>query len=149
MQGSRGGSSPSPGVHLAVGVGAQGRERVQGAALPHGQALLGAAVGAAAPRRGDERGERFVRRAAAQALTQIDPPRGVQTEEPSAVRRDSAAVAGAAERRRGRGDDAECGPVAQQEPLDRKSTRLNSSHLVISYAVFCLKKKKKNSTDTL
>src|SRR5256885_7397439 len=27
-------------------------------------------------------------------------------------------------------------------PLDRKSTRLNSSHLVISYAVFCLKKKK-------
>src|SRR5688500_5598755 len=29
--------------------------------------------------------------------------------------------------------------------LDRKSTRLNSSHLVISYAVFCLKKKKKRS----
>src|SRR3989454_8379291 len=27
---------------------------------------------------------------------------------------------------------------------DRKSTRLNSSHLVISYAVFCLKKKNKN-----
>src|SRR2546426_4437965 len=30
--------------------------------------------------------------------------------------------------------------------LDRKSTRLNSSHLVISYAVFCLKKKKKRIT---
>src|SRR5205807_3297352 len=29
--------------------------------------------------------------------------------------------------------------------LDRKSTRLNSSHLVISYAVFCLKKKKKTT----
>src|SRR5205814_10120257 len=29
---------------------------------------------------------------------------------------------------------------------DRKSTRLNSSHLGISYAVFCLKKKKKNKT---
>src|SRR2546426_1634208 len=28
---------------------------------------------------------------------------------------------------------------------DRKSTRLNSSHLVISYAVFCLKKKKKQT----
>src|SRR2546426_4486960 len=28
---------------------------------------------------------------------------------------------------------------------DRKSTRLNSSHLVISYAVFCLKKKKYNT----
>src|SRR5256885_7468817 len=31
---------------------------------------------------------------------------------------------------------------------DRKSTRLNSSHLVISYAVFCLKKKKKNKNET-
>src|SRR5256885_13161966 len=31
---------------------------------------------------------------------------------------------------------------------DRKSTRLNSSHLVISYAVFCLKKKKKENFDT-
>src|SRR5256885_7856490 len=31
--------------------------------------------------------------------------------------------------------------------LDRKSTRLNSSHLVISYAVFCLKKKKKIKQD--
>src|SRR3989454_5220766 len=30
--------------------------------------------------------------------------------------------------------------------IDRKSTRLNSSHLVISYAVFCLKKKKKKKT---
>src|SRR5947208_4368374 len=30
--------------------------------------------------------------------------------------------------------------------LDRKSTRLNSSHQIISYAVFCLKKKKKNNT---
>src|SRR5260221_9575015 len=32
---------------------------------------------------------------------------------------------------------------------DRKSTRLNSSHTVISYAVFCLKKKKKNATTNL
>src|SRR2546426_3452587 len=31
---------------------------------------------------------------------------------------------------------------------DRKSTRLNSSHLVISYAVFCLKKKKINELKT-
>src|SRR5256885_13738703 len=31
---------------------------------------------------------------------------------------------------------------------DRKSTRLNSSHLVISYAVFCLKKKKKKIKKT-
>src|SRR5260221_4743369 len=33
--------------------------------------------------------------------------------------------------------------------LDRKSTRLNSSHTVISYAVFCLKKKKTKARDTL
>src|SRR5256885_11874026 len=33
-------------------------------------------------------------------------------------------------------------PVSVAEIRDRKSTRLNSSHLVISYAVFCLKKKK-------
>src|SRR5256885_6036893 len=32
---------------------------------------------------------------------------------------------------------------------DRKSTRLNSSHLVISYAVFCLKKKKTKSSQSL
>src|SRR5262245_63989443 len=32
--------------------------------------------------------------------------------------------------------------------VDRKSTRLNSSHLGISYAVFCLKKKNKHSTHT-
>src|SRR5438132_8652459 len=40
-------------------------------------------------------------------------------------------------------------PVAQQATLrsDRKSTRLNSSHTVISYAVFCLKKKNKIGTD--
>src|SRR5260221_7089145 len=35
------------------------------------------------------------------------------------------------------------GDVMQKRALDRKSTRLNSSHTVISYAVFCLKKKKK------
>src|SRR2546426_7398386 len=38
-----------------------------------------------------------------------------------------------------------CERLAQLAPgkRDRKSTRLNSSHLVISYAVFCLKKKRK------
>src|SRR5476649_2562533 len=34
-------------------------------------------------------------------------------------------------------------PGSQRHSQDRKSTRLNSSHTVISYAVFCLKKKKK------
>src|SRR5262245_64687233 len=37
--------------------------------------------------------------------------------------------------------DRRC-PAAASSCLDRKSTRLNSSHLGISYAVFCLKKKK-------
>src|SRR5215813_15063943 len=35
-----------------------------------------------------------------------------------------------------------------EHALDRKSTRLNSSHVRISYAVFCLKKKKKENTDS-
>src|SRR5258708_27034805 len=35
---------------------------------------------------------------------------------------------------------------ARATALDRKSTRLNSSHQIISYAVFCLKKKKKKYT---
>src|SRR2546426_8807863 len=34
-------------------------------------------------------------------------------------------------------------PISPSRSPDRKSTRLNSSHLVISYAVFCLKKKNK------
>src|SRR2546426_7234798 len=34
---------------------------------------------------------------------------------------------------------------ARPQRADRKSTRLNSSHLVISYAVFCLKKKKERA----
>src|SRR2546426_2695993 len=38
-------------------------------------------------------------------------------------------------------DDNSANPSAE----DRKSTRLNSSHLVISYAVFCLKKKKQRT----
>src|SRR5256885_10929040 len=40
---------------------------------------------------------------------------------------------------------AQLGHDASSNITDRKSTRLNSSHLVISYAVFCLKKKKKSS----
>src|SRR5688572_33309811 len=54
---------------------------------------------------------------------------------PSLQRRPPA-HAGRVQRRRERGD-----PVRRHS--DRKSTRLNSSHSQISYAVFCLKKKKK------
>src|SRR5690625_5927484 len=38
--------------------------------------------------------------------------------------------------------------LGASEAKDRKSTRLNSSHVAISYAVFCLKKKKKNNIKT-
>src|SRR2546430_13496592 len=56
-------------------------------------------------------------------------------------------------RRRGRPAGRAVPPAVPQGPrrrrdLDRKSTRLNSSHSQISYAVFCLKKKKKTHTDT-
>src|SRR5256886_2571008 len=44
--------------------------------------------------------------------------------------------------------DAE-GAADQESRLDRKSTRLNSSHSQISYAVFCLKKKKKSQAHIL
>src|SRR2546426_8784637 len=47
-------------------------------------------------------------------------------------------VAHALHHRQGRGE--------RKHDEDRKSTRLNSSHLVISYAVFCFKKKNKDDT---
>src|SRR2546422_4920446 len=42
-------------------------------------------------------------------------------------------------------------PIPDYQPgnADRKSTRLNSSHGYISYAVFCLKKKKKSTNDRI
>src|SRR2546426_2991737 len=58
---------------------------------------------------------------------------GVAPFVPAAVQRWSGRSGDVARGRGGRHDRRE----------DRKSTRLNSSHLVISYAVFCLKKKKK------
>src|SRR5690242_20770124 len=48
------------------------------------------------------------------------------------------AVAAAAQQ----GDTYTCVTQGRGASLDRKSTRLNSSHMSISYAVFCLKKKK-------
>jgi len=37
-------------------------------------------------------------------------------------------------------------PTREEAEADRKSTRLNSSHITISYAVFCLKKKKQQAS---
>src|SRR5256885_13002927 len=60
---------------------------------------------------------------------------------------------GGRERERERETDTQTGRQARKQSKtedrnreDRKSTRLNSSHLVISYAVFCLKKKKTKTT---
>src|SRR2546426_4452000 len=48
------------------------------------------------------------------------------------------------------GGGVDRGPYGAGSPArDRKSTRLNSSHLVISYAVFCLKKKNKKIDGTV
>src|SRR5438034_8867649 len=49
-------------------------------------------------------------------------------------------------RRGGQPRPTERRPIRVCRDGDRKSTRLNSSHTVISYAVFCLKKKKKKNT---
>src|SRR2546422_7942828 len=46
------------------------------------------------------------------------------------------------------GDGRKGGPTPSVERRDRKSTRLNSSHGYISYAVFCLKKKKNKREKT-
>src|SRR2546426_1759787 len=48
-----------------------------------------------------------------------------------------------------RGDRGGRGAGPARALVDRKSTRLNSSHLVISYAVFCLKKKKNKASLSL
>src|SRR5699024_12531400 len=49
---------------------------------------------------------------------------------------------GAGKRVSGAGGHIQGGKRRARQALDRKSTRLNSSHVSISYAVFCLKKKK-------
>src|SRR2546426_5529389 len=59
---------------------------------------------------------------------------------------------GSARRRKPKRDatnyrQATCRSRKKMRTIDRKSTRLNSSHLVISYAVFCLKKKKKTKKE--
>src|SRR5437667_8600635 len=61
--------------------------------------------------------------------------------------------AGGKPRRRRKPDQSPCADDprfgAEGAARDRKSTRLNSSHITISYAVFCLKKKKKNNKNKI
>src|SRR5690606_41486358 len=72
--------------------------------------------------------------AAAQRAAQVHPGLRKQAGVEDAVGGQPRARAAAAEGLRDRGDESHLA-------LDRKSTRLNSSHVKISYAVFCLKKK--------
>src|SRR5690349_23608316 len=58
------------------------------------------------------------------------------------------AAAGGLQRAQGRGAVARLQRRRAHRP-DRKSTRLNSSHVEISYAVFCLKKKKKKKKNVI
>src|SRR2546430_9780684 len=50
---------------------------------------------------------------------------------------------------RRRGEAPDVAPAVRRGHLDRKSTRLNSSHSQISYAVFCLKKKKNKQSEQI
>src|SRR3712207_6851167 len=82
--------------------------------------------GAGAPVRGDHRGE--------------DRPHRARGQHPGRAGRQEDAMSAAI---LALGMSHKTAPLALRERLDRKSTRLNSSHANISYAVFCLKKKNK------
>src|SRR5690242_20982209 len=73
-------------------------------------------------------------------------PQGTSGVRPRRLRRGAATVRGRlrGEARRGAALQRRAVPPEARAAQDRKSTRLNSSHMSISYAVFCLKKKKKN-----
>src|SRR5207253_8574363 len=71
------------------------------------------------------------------------PPRARARSTPRRIARHRARVG---LRRRARPRARRRGRPLPRGGRDRKSTRLNSSHVAISYAVFCLKKKKKNKT---
>src|SRR5437899_9389929 len=70
------------------------------------------------------------------------PPRGLQPDLPDGGQRGRGQRPGPGSLHSGL---SESGVLRSIERPDRKSTRLNSSHLGISYAVFCLKKKKKKT----
>src|SRR5256885_5770822 len=79
-----------------------------------------------------------------------DPQRQKTSREEKTVPANTGAPLPGADARGGTGIEVAAPPaVSTGTKRDRKSTRLNSSHLVISYAVFCLKKKKKIYNDPI
>src|SRR5256885_10828085 len=74
----------------------------------------------------------------------VSPPRRKARQAlPARARPDAHRRAGAGRARRHADERRDLRDVEEGLRQDRKSTRLNSSHLVISYAVFCLKKKRR------
>src|SRR5690348_3992389 len=111
--------SPSAGVHLAVRIGAQRIDPVERPSVPHAEPLLCTAIGAPLPPASNEVRELRVRDTTPQRLAEVDAPRGVEAEEPGPVGGETAAVAGAAKRRRYGRDDAEGRAVREPEAFRR------------------------------
>src|SRR5215831_1589400 len=109
-------------MHLQVRIALQFADLDERPPLPHRETLFRAAVGARPPRRRDHALEFLAARAAAYAPTEIDALRGVEAEVPEAVRGQSAPVAGATERARGGGDDAERRAIGKPEAISRRRT---------------------------
>src|SRR5215469_3768086 len=101
--------SSSPGVHLQMRVAPQLGDLHEGRAITKMESVLRSTVGPLTPPSDDQLRELFAGGATPQRPAQIDPTRGVETEVPQAVGGEAAAIAVRAERRRGRGDDAEDG----------------------------------------
>src|SRR5258708_14244272 len=72
------------------------------------------------------------------------PPRSTLFPYTTLFRSDSVTI-DAANATKKHGVAVKCATITPDKNRDRKSTRLNSSHQIISYAVFCLKKKKKTN----
>src|SRR5690242_19238263 len=117
--------SPSACVHFSVGIRAERVDAIERASLCYAQPLLRATVSPSPPPVPDDRRQLLVRRAAAQWLPQIHAALRVEAQQPRAVRRDAASVAGAAEWGGRRRDDPERGPVGQPEPLRGCAARLD------------------------
>src|SRR5258706_2274342 len=104
-------------MHLEMRILLQILGRDERGTLAQAQTLFRAAVAALAPPRLDQVGEPLVAGAGAQRAAQVGAVQGVETEVPDAVRREAAAIAGTAEGRRGRRDDAEDRTVRQREAV--------------------------------
>src|SRR5256886_11880622 len=110
---------PAPRVHFQMWIALELPDLHQGPAVSRDQSLLGAAIGAAAPSTGDERGQLLSSRAPAKRPAQIDARARVEAEVPHAVGGGTAAGPRTAERRGRRRDDPEGRPVGQAETFGR------------------------------